>query len=345
MMNSLDNGEDDDEGPAKQIRSAVPAGSSVERQGNDFTMRMERNKLLNSPLACSSKPATRSSQQPLATPIPLHTTPFTATPSTATPSTATPSTATPSTAVLSTATPSTAAPNTPGMHGTAPRSLEELGAGVPALGALLAALAPHRAGISRLPPPSATSTLAAASAAAAAACSLPPAAVEGRVTRVSDPKVQQYYREQMALFEQQQEELRQAVLETRVRVLEVFANPLEAWGEKAHWQLAMCEEAMENDFQGTGKQFGLAFRAKAEEARHATDIPRLVGLYQMDALREALLSDDSFRIVVQRQLDLFKRVYCSLLSGFGHYKSPLRGTARRAATGHLLPLYFQWQRR
>eukprot|EP00966_Prymnesium_polylepis_P331208 7386775-Prymnesium_polylepis.1 len=79
----------------------------------------------------------------------------------------------------------------------------------------------------------------------------------------------------------------------------------------------MCEFAVEHlhDDKASGKQF----RAACEEVRRPSTVPRLRGSMQMNELREAFAQSPLLQEEVHRQLDLFKRQYCSLFSGFGRF--------------------------
>ena len=138
-------------------------------------------------------------------------------------------------------------------------------------------------------------------------------------------------------------------LEGRVKAAEqalwaLLSSPMESWGDTAIWQLTMCEFAIEqiNDTTSTAKQLQLAFRDACEQARHPSTVPRLRGSLQIDALRAAFQSSTLLRQELHRQLVLYKRLYCNLLSGFGRFRDvsllpgePLLALMKRTHDGAL----------
>ena len=69
------------------------------------------------------------------------------------------------------------------------------------------------------------------------------------------------------------------------------------------------------------KQLQLAFRAVCEvESRHPEEVPRLRGSLQIEALAMALERSEPLVHELQYQLARFKRLYCSLLTGFGRFR-------------------------
>ena len=110
-------------------------------------------------------------------------------------------------------------------------------------------------------------------------------------------------------------------------------NPLQSWGEDAVWQLSMCEFAWEQveDTTSSAKQLQIAFRDACEEARHPSQVPRLRGSQNIDELAVAFFQSVLLREELHRQLQTFKRHYCSLFSGFGRSRSVSPIEVRRVA--------------
>ena len=96
--------------------------------------------------------------------------------------------------------------------------------------------------------------------------------------------------------------------------------PFDAWGNELFWQLAMCEYALLHleDVTRSPKQMQLDFRNACLEARQ--EVPRLHGSMQIDALQDALDKSPLLRIELLVQLDRYKGLYCSVMSGFGRFK-------------------------
>ena len=126
-----------------------------------------------------------------------------------------------------------------------------------------------------------------------------------------------------AAFELTRRALQERPQAAELALLALVRNPLASWGEAAIWQLAMCEFAVEHidDVESSAKQLQLQFRAECEGARRPTEVPRLRGSLQIDQLSAAFRRSPMLREELHRQLDVFKRHYSSLLSGFGQATS------------------------
>ena len=98
--------------------------------------------------------------------------------------------------------------------------------------------------------------------------------------------------------------------------------PFDAWDDEVIWQLVMCEHALLHldDVASSPKQLQLDFRDACEEVRHPQEVPRLRGSLQIDAIDYALDRSELLREELQRQLERYKRLYCSMLSGFGRFR-------------------------
>ena len=104
-------------------------------------------------------------------------------------------------------------------------------------------------------------------------------------------------------------------------LLRLLRAPLDSWDNGVLWQLAMCEFALRVPDGGvSSKQLQLAFRGECEEARHPSEVPRLHGSLHIDVLREALLNSEPLRCELDLQLARYKRLYASMLSGFGRFR-------------------------
>ena len=106
-----------------------------------------------------------------------------------------------------------------------------------------------------------------------------------------------------------------------VELWQVLRAPFDSWDIGVLWQLAMCESALQNmDDSSSDKQLQLAFRALCEEARHPDEVPRLHGSLQIGALRTALLNSELLQCELRGQLERYKRLYVSFLTGFGRFR-------------------------
>ena len=121
-------------------------------------------------------------------------------------------------------------------------------------------------------------------------------------------------------LEKRELELRASIAEQELSAL--LRTPLESWDDKVHWQLSMWEFALKSidDRTSTPKQLQLAFRAACEETSHPDEVPRLPGSLQIDSLAMALERSEQLVHELQYQLARFKRLYCSLLTGFGRFR-------------------------
>ena len=125
-------------------------------------------------------------------------------------------------------------------------------------------------------------------------------------------------------------ELARLELQERAKVAEqtmlaLLRSPLESWKEHAVWQLAMCEFAVQHidDAESSAMQLQVAFRAACESARHPSEVPRLRGAMEIDALALAFASSAPLQEELHRQLEFFKRYMCSCgggLGGFGRFR-------------------------
>jgi hypothetical protein len=109
-------------------------------------------------------------------------------------------------------------------------------------------------------------------------------------------------------------------------LLQMLRAPFNAWGEDVFWQLVMCEYALLH-LEGvtrSPKQMQLDFRSLCLKARQ--EVPRLHGSMQIDALQDALDASTPLRTELLLQLDRYKRLYCSMMSGFGRFKKLTPGT-------------------
>ena len=125
-----------------------------------------------------------------------------------------------------------------------------------------------------------------------------------------------------AAFELTRRALQERSQAAELALLALVRNPLASWGEAAIWQLAMCEFAVEHidDVESSAKQLQLQFRAECEGARHPTEVPRHRGSLQIDQLSAAFRRSPMLREELHSQLDVFKRHYSSLFSGFGRFR-------------------------
>ena len=138
-------------------------------------------------------------------------------------------------------------------------------------------------------------------------------------------RLERELREQQRLLREKEDDLH-----------ELLSDPLEAWDQDAHWQLAMCEYALCYDPDAAqrdgGRKMGVGFRAAAlwalrRDQGEVVELPRFKGLYELHVLHLALRGSDRLRIALSKQLMRFKRLYCAFLSSFGRFKSlaPLPG--------------------
>ena len=142
--------------------------------------------------------------------------------------------------------------------------------------------------------------------------------VQTRRSALETSAVLRAERERLAFEIDEREEQRAA---KEAEILEMLENPLDAFDEDAVWQLAMHEFALDcRDETLTGRQMGVRFRALAESVRHAEELPRFRGAYELDALRDAYLENERLCRELNKQLHVFKRLYCSLMSGFGRFR-------------------------
>ena len=121
-------------------------------------------------------------------------------------------------------------------------------------------------------------------------------------------------------------ELARLELQERAKVAEqtmlaLLRSPLESWKEHAVWQLAMCEFAVQHidDAESSAMQLQVAFRAACESARHPSEVPRLRGAMEIDALALAFASSAPLQEKLHRQLEFFKRYMCSCGGGLGGF--------------------------
>ena len=103
-------------------------------------------------------------------------------------------------------------------------------------------------------------------------------------------------------------------------LLLMLRAPFDNWGNDVLWQLVMCEYALLHldDVSRSRKQLQLDFRKACLEAR--LDVPRVHGSMQIDALQDALDASKALRTELALQLNRYKGLYCSMLSGFGRFK-------------------------
>ena len=125
-----------------------------------------------------------------------------------------------------------------------------------------------------------------------------------------------------AAFELTRQALQECAKAAESSLLSLLRNPLASWGETAVWQLAMCEFAVEHidDVELSAKQLQVQFRAACEGARHPAEVPRLRGSLQIDQLAATFKRSSVLRGELRRQLEVFKRHYSSLFSGFGRFR-------------------------
>ena len=113
-----------------------------------------------------------------------------------------------------------------------------------------------------------------------------------------------------------------AAREAEAELWTLLHAPFDSWDDEVVWQLVMCEYALVHldDVASTPKQLQLDFREACEMARHPCEVPRLRGSLQIDALQDALDRSCLLRDELERQLERYKRLYSSLLSGFGRFR-------------------------
>ena len=120
-----------------------------------------------------------------------------------------------------------------------------------------------------------------------------------------------------------------AASEADAQLRQLLRAPLDAWDDEVVWQLVMCEYALVHldDVSSSSKQLQLDFRDACEDARHPKEVPRLRGSLQIDAIQDALDRSETLRNQLQWQLNRYKRLYCSMFSGFGRFRTivPLPG--------------------
>ena len=147
-------------------------------------------------------------------------------------------------------------------------------------------------------------------------------ALNNRVqTRKSAIESADRLRDERARLHAELEERQKLRREKTLEILELLEAPLEGFGEDAMWQLAMHEYSVAFcDETISGRQMGFLFRALAKTVRHPDELPRFRGLYELDALRDAYLEDARLCRELHKQLHIFKRLYCNMLSGFGRFR-------------------------
>ena len=151
--------------------------------------------------------------------------------------------------------------------------------------------------------------------------SLPPEPETRTSTRASHIGLSQESATQRKLLEAERLVRAERAAAAEVDTWRVLRTPFDSWGSSVLWQLCMCEYALQNmDDSSLGKQLQLAFRALCEETRHPDEVPRLYGSLQIDALRTAMLNSELLRLELRGQLERYKRLYVSLLSGFGRFR-------------------------
>ena len=167
-------------------------------------------------------------------------------------------------------------------------------------------------------------------ACAAAACVSAQATLESLLaappSRMSTRATVDAVREQMAAERAAIDQARAAAQDTAQRaeeeLLELLHAPLHSWDEDAFWQLATCEYALDHlyDVDSSPKQLQLSFRAACEMVRNPLHVPRLRGSTRIDALQDALHASERLRGELVNQLGVFKRFYCSMMTGFGRFQ-------------------------
>jgi len=149
-------------------------------------------------------------------------------------------------------------------------------------------------------------------------------------TRHTPPEVLQRLAKERAERERARQEAREKVRAAEEVTWRLLRAPLDSWDDNVLWQLAMCEFAMEHlgDVSPMQpRQLMQQFRAQCEAARHPSEVPRLRGSQQIDVLQEAIDGSLLLQAELHLQLARYKRLYCSILRGFGRFRvvEPLPG--------------------
>jgi hypothetical protein len=140
-------------------------------------------------------------------------------------------------------------------------------------------------------------------------------------TRASHIKISQELAAQRKQLDAERLVRAEQAAAAELELWQVLRAPLDSWDSTVMWQLAMCEYALRNmDDSSSNKQLQLEFRALCEEARHPGEVPRLHGSLQIGALRTALLNSQLLQCELRAQLERYKRLYVSLMSGFGRFR-------------------------
>lgn len=177
-------------------------------------------------------------------------------------------------------------------------------------------------------PANAARTAAGVAAAAADACAKQAtldALTLGVQTRRTAIEAEQRMRDERERIEAELAASRRRMREKEGDLLELLEDPLRAWDDDVFWQLAMCEFALDVDDEAAAtlkpRQLAAYFRTLAARARHGAELPRFRGVNELHMLRAVLVSSERLCRELCVQLHRYKRLYCSVLRGFGRFRS------------------------
>ena len=141
-------------------------------------------------------------------------------------------------------------------------------------------------------------------------------------TRATTDEVRQQMAAERAALEAARIAAREAAQKAETELWLIIRAPLDSWDDAAIWQLAVCEFALEHldDVASLAKELQLEFQDACLLVRNPLEVPRLRGSLRIDALQDALANSEPLKLELERQLGVFKRIYCSLLSGFGRFR-------------------------
>ena len=196
--------------------------------------------------------------------------------------------------------------------------------------------------------PAAACAAATCNTAQAALQSLPPTPPRRVWTRANAVAVEREMAQERAELQLKRQAAGEAAAAAEQDMWLMLRAPFDSWDSSVIWQLAMCEFAFEHldDVAAlSSKQLQLEFRAACEEVRHPAEVPRLRGSLQIDALQEALVNSTPLYEELQYQLSRYKRLYCSMFSGFGRFRevTPIPGESLLALMKRTHDASLKWR--